>query len=63
MKVLNTIKRHAKKWNPFLRTTVIFCAEQGLPLWGHRDHNNMKKVNQENFLAIINTFAINLIQY
>ena len=45
---------------------VILCAEQGLASRGHRDHgkpasddddDNMKKVYQGNFLAIVNTFA------
>ena len=45
---------------------VILYVEQGLALRGHRDHgkpvsddddDNMKKVYQGNFLAIVNTFA------
>ena len=45
---------------------VILCAEQVLTLRGHRDHgkpasddddDNMKKVYQGNFLAIVNKFA------
>ena len=34
---------------------LILCAEQGLALRGNRDH--MKKVYQQNVLAIVNTFA------
>ena len=45
---------------------VILCAQQGLTLRRHRDHekpasddddDNMMKVHQGNFLAIIYTFA------
>ena len=45
---------------------AILCVEQEFTLRGHRDHaksasdddcDNMKKVHQGNFLAIVNTFA------
>ena len=45
---------------------LLICTEQGLALREHRDHgalafddddDDMKKVHQENFVAIINTVA------
>ena len=65
----NSSRKSGPKKEPILKMIIeaaILCVEQEFTLRGHRDHaksasdddcDNMKKVHQGNFLAIVNTFA------